>query len=258
MKCPIARFALIAGLALLPAAAWAHEPIKQPAKETGSSLDDELLKELTDGLGLDEPAPSKKPNSPEGESQPQEQPRDELDRSLLDELETDLVPDDEADPLSQIAQGMQRAGARIRQGDSGTATQKIQGDILSQLNQLLQQLKKRQKQQQQQGKGQQNQQAQRSKVPQPQNAKGQPGKQPMGEPGDERQPGVESTDRIEKGEVEPTEAEAVADLVRERWGHLPDKQREILIQAFKEKYLPQYQQMIKDYYSRLAREKNRR
>ena len=41
-------------------------------------------------------------------------------------------------------------------------------------------------------------------------------------------------------------------VVKEVWGHLPDKLRQQVTQYYKEEFMPKYSELLKQYYSSLA------
>jgi tRNA 2-selenouridine synthase SelU len=45
-------------------------------------------------------------------------------------------------------------------------------------------------------------------------------------------------------------------MVKDVWGHLPPHLRDAMLQSFREKYLPQYEDLVRRYYEALA-EKSR-
>ena len=60
-----------------------------------------------------------------------------------------------------------------------------------------------------------------------------------------------------RGNAEVETAE-VHDLVRRFWGHLPDKLRDEMQSSLSEQFLPKYEQLIEDYYRRLAEDRRGR
>jgi hypothetical protein len=44
----------------------------------------------------------------------------------------------------------------------------------------------------------------------------------------------------------------LADFDRDVWGHLPDALRQEVDQYYRERFMPRYQELIRQYYSRLA------
>lgn len=53
----------------------------------------------------------------------------------------------------------------------------------------------------------------------------------------------------------------VADLEHRRnlatavWGHLPDREREVMLQSYRETFLPGYEDLVEDYYQALAKQR---
>jgi hypothetical protein len=56
------------------------------------------------------------------------------------------------------------------------------------------------------------------------------------------------------GDVAEGELKATGRLVRAVWGHLPEKMRDEMEQAFGEKELPKYRAMIERYFRTIAEE----
>ena len=222
--------------------------VKKPPTK-GGDLDDDILKLLTDDAAA-ELGPVKK-----GEEKPEKEvkPLSELDKELVKDLEED-EPLSEENPLLRAGQRMRQSEQRISLADAGSKTQELQGKIVEDLDELLKALQKNQQKQQPSGQKPTPQQSQRSDPKQPQQQPDQNAPNPNGERKPENKPAQESTDQATKGTPEKVEAaRPIADLLRDVWGHLPERDREVLIQASLLQYLPEYQQMIEDYYSRLAR-----
>ena len=71
-----------------------------------------------------------------------------------------------------------------------------------------------------------------------------------------KKPARESTDRLTKpGETKITDEKDLEALVKQVWGHLPDKVRDQMQNASVESFLPKYEKLIEEYYKRLAEEK---
>ena len=70
-----------------------------------------------------------------------------------------------------------------------------------------------------------------------------------------QQPAKESTDTLRKPGGDRAELEAMQQLNKEIWGHLPPKLREQLQSGSVEQFLPKYEQLIEAYYKRLAEER---
>jgi hypothetical protein len=224
-------------------------------------LDADLLDQLTDGLDLGDdiplgPSTEPEPSQPEaagdgdpmsttpgGEvSEPQPEPR-----GLVD-------PDH---PLAQVSNQMRDVERWLRGSDSGERTRETQGKISDALAQLLE---LKQQQQQQSGQPQPGSpQSQGEQQPQDgsQNPMetDQPGPGEMKPDGDDNEDATESSDRRE---ITPERAESLPpqdrleNYLQAEWGHLPERERQMVIQSFTERFLPQYDPLIRAYYERLS------
>ncbi len=225
---------LLAVSALLPLATISV----RAADDSGAkSLDEQLLDDLDSEL-LPKIEPQSQP--PAAERAPaKDQPG--LDEKLLDGLgegeDIELGP--EPDPLTQIGRRMRQVETRIDSRDTSVRTQEMQKQILRELEMLLEQTKK-----QCQGACQN---PSSSSQPQPgSTASNQPQKGEAGPP-------KESTDKLrDPGETKVDEPANMDQLVREVWGHLPDKIRIQMQNVTVEQFLPKYEKLIEDYYQRLA------
>lgn len=205
---------------------------KPPAKQ--SSSDDILNDLLKDDLGL---TPKKK--NPDKQGETETLPDGPLD--LAEEF-----PEGDQNPLSRVGRGMRQSQQRLeRQHDAGSDTQKVQDQIISDLEELLK--KKRQQQKQQQAN--QNKKQPQASRNDPKQQK-QPGK---GQRSENKNPAAESNAEASKGTVEKVEQPLPFGMAADVWGHLKERERQILIQAARMQYLDEYNQMIKDYFSTLAK-----
>jgi hypothetical protein len=92
----------------------------------------------------------------------------------------------------------------------------------------------------------------------PPSGKGQPqpeGQSPPGQPnqGDPNRPG-DSVEGTRPGEARPAEDPLTAKLTKDVWGHLPPHLREQLLNVYSEKYLPKYEELVRQYYEALAQQ----
>lgn len=239
--------------------AAAEKPAKPAKQAKTDSLDDDVLKLLADDPDVDL---GKKPDPKQGEG-PAAAPEKKtdapaskipgLDDKLIRELESDQVPDDE-DPLARVGTRMRSVQQRIQRNDSGDGTQKVQEEIVADLDQVLKALKEKQKQQQQQqsSSSQKPQQGERSTPSQPKQQPGENGGD--GKRNENDNPAKESTKEVGPEKPPTGPLQQIPDLLRDSatWGHLPEHQRQVLIQASKLQFLSEYRQMIEDYYTRLA------
>ncbi len=244
---------------------------EQADPPTTSDLDRALLESLDEAASDDlDDAKPKKPTRQQGDK-PAAKPTDEnsddpagdgppakptasdsLDDSLDDELLRDLGPADEAtenddNPLSRIGRKMQEAQRLIAQRQPGEPAQKLQQDIVTELDELLKQARKQQSQQQQSSGHKKPQQSRRDKP-------GQPQQQPAGGKPEEagNEPARDSTEQQRPEAPAQPDIGQMQDMLRELWGHLPEHERQQVINSTIEKFVPKYESLIKEYFKRLS------
>lgn len=137
-------------------------------------------------------------------------------------------------PLANLAERMRGVQNRIARRDTSTATQSEQAQILSALDALLE------------GANQSRQTG---------GSKGSGTQAGAGSGAETAGPPRDSTNRIERGEKQPTESVDTKDVLRRIWGHLPEKLRDEMQASFSEQFLPKYERLIEEYYKRLAEER---
>lgn len=218
-------------IAVLASVVRAQEP--QPPAPQRAGQDQKLLDELESDLLQDLPKAKKPQDKNDSEkSSP-------LDQKLKDDLQAgeDLGSEPE-NPLAKIGQQMRAAQERIAQKDTSEKTQATQGEVVKELEKLIDQAKK------QGGSGNKS-------------ASGK-GTGKAGAGNGQAQPGnpQESTDRVGKPKTEAAEKTEVKDLLRRIWGHLPEKQRDEMQNAFSDQFLPKYEKLIEEYFQRLAEERS--
>lgn len=233
-----------------PGTAPGNTPAEQPTKSE-PGVDDDLLKdldnELLEGAGDLKVRPNKPPMTKEpGKAAPDESPIDGEDVGM---------PGEEQDPLLHVSQEMRSAEEWIPQRNRRTAAEQVQQRIVENLTRLIQQAEQQQQQQ--------SQQSSKSSQKQPQGSQRQSAKQSKpssgGKPGEEsNQPAQDSTERMGKARQVRPDAEMVKSLMKDTWGHLPERDREQMLQHSPEQFLPQYELMIERYYRRLAEEQRSR
>ena len=189
--------------------------------------EDEPLPSLDDLLGLEDE------KKPEHETGP-----DAADA----ELERQLA---EAKPIADEfleAVGLMResAGRLTGQADTGVVTQRLQEDILRRLDEPID----RAGQQSSSSSSSQSQQQQQQQQQQPNQQRREEAQQNQGEPSD-KQDGP-------AGQEAQLGAQAVLDGAR--WGNLPARLREALLQGSSDSYSSLYKSMTEAYYKRLAEE----
>jgi hypothetical protein len=214
--------ALFSVAAMVPRSASADDP---PAGEDllkglESDLLDDLPADLSDAI-------------PGGDSG--------IDGDLEKQLGEDVRPGDDENPLAQIGDRMRDAEERIARGAVDDETQQLQQKIVADIETLIEEIKKQQKQQQQSSSGQKG--SSRSQVRQP-------GSRPAG--ANAKRPARDSTDRIGRAEAEAIDMAAMKEQLKDLWGHLPEREREQMVQWSADSFLPKYDIMIRKYFLRLA------
>jgi hypothetical protein len=223
-------------------------------KEPDPSLDDQLLK----SLGIDsldefdrelftpdkakregEDAPGRRPGIPGGDP-------DEWKRELLREL-GDAGVSEEENPLLDIARQMRQAEGLIVGNESGDPTQKVQRQIVSRLEELIEQARSCCK-------------PSSSSQCSPKVAARQKVRQPKKKPGQGR--GKPTQKRAANPKTLPGKADATAlskdqmrELIKSVWGELPETEREQMLESAGEVFLPKYQLLIERYFKRLVEER---
>ncbi len=196
--------------------------------------------------------------------------RSELDKSLLDELDNDLlkglenlpplqpaIPDptaprkDDLDPaaaadqpaaiehpLLEISNQMQTVQTLLAGRDTSATTQQMQSDIIARLAQLIDQAQQISQssddRQQSSGAG---------------GGANQGGEAAASDPNATTQ---ESTQRLGQSDDAQAADPDVQRLMAQFWGQLPDRVREQMQSAADVQFLPEYRELIEEYYKRLA------
>ena len=141
---------------------------------------------------------------------------------------------------------MQAASRRLADSQLDAETARLQEEIVDRLRQLLEQT--------------QQQSAQRLPVPsETANSSTAPSGNSSGgtgEQGGRRQTddAAESSDAPGSGEISDGEVERRRNLATSVWGHLPPRERARMEGAFSERFLPQYDDLVRQYYEALATE----
>ena len=173
--------------------------------------------------------------------------------------------DEDIDRLERAIDEMRSAKQRIDAEDTGRETQKVQKQALGDLEELLKLLRKRQQcknPQQNAGQNQDESPSQRQKADKDQGDPQNSGKNSSGNPNDPsrgRRNPDKSRDSQARSDPDRLAAEEQArrnQMIKDVWGHLPPHLRAAMQNAFSEKYLPKYEDLVKKYYEALA-EKNR-
>lgn len=205
-----------------------------PAAGQEKSLDEQLLDDLKPTAAKTKPAekPGDKQDKPKTA-------QEKLDEQLRRDLEGEDLGQEKKDehPLKKLGREMREVQQRIGARDTAEGTQQLQKQIAADLKQLIEQAQK---------KPPGNKSGNNSK---PGNNSAQAGSDSGSAAS---KPGQESTQRLEQGNTEEVRMNEVKDALRRIWGHLPEKEREEMIGALGEQFLPKYERLIEAFYKRLA------
>jgi hypothetical protein len=204
-----------------------------------------------------------------------QQSDDSLDAELLEGLEP-AAPDAQIhgedlgaseNPLERMAGQMRDVESSLRSGRLGPPTQRLQQDILSDLDRLI---AEQEKKCQGGGKPKPGSGFKPSAAGQQSGSTPKPGdpSQDGKEPGDTQKPSqtgaqaaADSQDGTRDGKEAKVDLAATQDLLKKVWGHLPAHMRDQMRQNANDRFLPKYEREIADYFRRLIdleQEANRR
>jgi hypothetical protein len=151
--------------------------------------------------------------------------------------------------LARVRQGMQQAESLLatKNGPTnvGTVTQAraVQQQVVEQLDKLIAELSK-------QCQGGQCQPSDQPPKPS-ERSSAKPGK-PKSPLGRGQTAARESSDRLNQSSAQAAEKGDIDAILKDLWGHLPERSREQMMQSFSEEFLPKYQLEIEQYYRRLS------
>lgn len=241
------RFLSTTVLGLAVFAAWPTTAAPKPS--ANNSLDEELLEDLKDempdkdGAAEKDPEPAPRPAKP---AEPPDRVDKPLDEQLLEDLEDPHAEDDAQDPLQRVGQKMRKAQGLIARRQSGGETQKLQHEIVAEIDKLLKEAARKQSSSKSpsSSKQQASKREQASQPSQPASAGGQ------GQASNN--PARDSDARMQDRRAERPDPQTTRDLMQELWGHLPERERQQVLQTPMETFVPKYELMIKEYFKRLA------
>lgn len=250
-----------AACVLLGALPWMSAlagPEKQPLRSPGNLRLDDLAPKSAEELDQELFSPAGQPAAQPSPEQTGPRASETLDKQLRKEL--GRAGQSEADnPLVDIARMMHQVGQRINKADSGQETQQMQGQILSNLDTLLEQA--RRQCQACQGACQPGQQAvaQRQKIELPRDieaAKHVKRKNSGG--GADPSRAIAGPDRVSPAMkvIHQPNMEEMRSLLKALWGELPERERQQMLQLPVEEFLPKYELLIEQYFKRLAEQQD--
>jgi hypothetical protein len=244
---------------------FAQQPADTGEKPAGKPAGDDTI------AGKGQPAEEGKPPADQPDQGEEASNSDAELLESLDPNQRDMLAQ-RIDRMERIISGMREAHERLAQAKTGAETRQLQERVIEDLRKLLEQLKQRQNAQQSQSqsqsqKDQKNQQQNSSQnrrrrgsksQPDPQNASrsnSQPEQAGQEQRGSDQARGAE--ERTDAARLLAEEAARRELMVKDIWGHLPPQLREAMRNAYNEKYLPKYEELVKKYYESLA-ERNRK
>lgn len=250
---------MLASAALLAVGAGAdvpkpanQEPPKGKEDAAKSPRKDSLFKRKGDAAAKKKEADEDKPPevAPRNLSGPEKKPAskaDDLDKELIKDLTKGSEADEEADPLVRASQRMRQVEEQFAKLEVGDGTLELQKKIVADLQELL----KKAQQQQNQKKNQQKQRKQQKKQGEQNAGKDQKsGKQDGKQQGDDQKTQDAKADaRI--GRASKEELSRIKEQ-RDIWGHLPEAERQLLEQTFREEKLPEFKAALEKYYKKIA------
>lgn len=159
------------------------------------------------------------------------------------------IGEESSNPLVRIGRRMKTAGDLIGRRETAQ-TQRVQREIVEDLQRLIEQL--------QQSSGGQQMKMAASAASAASDDPGDDGAAGVGDAAGSAQPAQESDDRVGRSDEHPARLERMRQTLDQVWGHLPARVREQMHSGMAEEFLPQYEQLIEQYYLRLAEEQQRR
>lgn len=224
--------------------AFADDPPPAPDRNSSDALDKQLLDEFANDLLEDPPSDDPAGKTPPAKRDGQPKADDGLDEQLLDELGEgeDVGKATSKNPVERIEQQMRVAAGLIGKHRSGERTQKIQQRIVADLDELIRRI-------------QQNQKKRSASSSSPKIAKSDKSK-PDKDQGDgsstARKPARNSVDELRDAKTLRAVVDQLNSLIEARWGHLPERDRQAMLQNPNDKFLPKYSIEIERYFRGLV------
>jgi hypothetical protein len=220
---------------------------------TNESLGSQLLDDLQHGMAPKPVPAATAPNQKATEPNQTPQASPSTPESRFDDLGEDIGQPSGPLPLVRAGQGMQRATALIASSTQRSGAQAVQQagavqkQVVAQLDELIAQLSKQCQGGQCQPGDKPPQESQRSQPKQGQASKS---------AGRGKSAARDSSDQLNRPSAQPAEKGDIDALVKDLWGHLPERSREQMLQSFSTDFLPKYELEIEQYYRRLSEEQS--
>lgn len=180
------------------------------------------------------------------EEEEQDRSADEAaQREHAEELERRLSEERIADAFAEAIAKMSLSAELLDERfDTGLGTQRVQEEIISKLSQLIDEA-----QQQQSSSSSSSSSSSASAQPQQDPGQQQGGGQGRDSGGDQAGTGDQETD-LPPGQQ--ADVDVTMEEMREEWGALPERVRDMLLQGRQERFSGLYEQLTREYYRRLA------
>lgn len=227
----------VAGAALGQDAPKPDEPAKPAQKDAAPRpAEGDPLGDLDDLLGIPKSEPKKTDDAPA--------PEVETDRDAL-ELERRLTAQEVSDKFRRAVQQMAETADRLALArDPGLQTQRIQREIIENLDVLIKQAESESQSSSSQSSAQRQPGQQQDQPSQPQQQRGQQNRAGQGENQGEAMPPA----------FQDGPGNNAQDLRRAAWGSLPQRVRDALLQGSGDSFSSLYQTLTEEYYRKLAEE----
>jgi hypothetical protein len=232
----------ILALMLTPACADASAPSQASGTE---SLGNQLLDDLAPFIPPKHAATSNNEKHPESSRSSSPAPA----TPHFEDLGEDIGQPNGPLPLVRAQQGMRRATTLLEESTKTAdaraiqQTGTVQKQVVAQLDELIAELSKQCQGGQCQPSDQPPQPSQRSQ-PNPGESSKSTGRGTTS--------ARDSSDRLNQRNAEAIDKGDIDELVKDLWGHLPERSREQMLQSFSDEFLPKYELEIEQYYRRLS------
>ncbi len=249
---------------------------KKQASPGTTSLDEQLLEELSQGLfdpveedlfrqGLQGSAskkkaapekqqPAKNSRSQERKKNQKSVPAESHSQELVQPEGEDIGPDD--NPLTSISRQMRQVQQRLAQGQVDEETLRLQREIVARLEKLLRQMNRRRRSSSSSSSASRRQQSGAQSQPQ---AQSRPTSSPAGGTQAANRPAARPNPQPKQTQAQRPKPPAiksaramVQDLLKRIWGHLPPRMRQQMLQSAGDRFLPQYELEIEEYFRRVS------
>jgi len=247
VSAPLSLVAVLAGALLFAAPAPAQNDDDQTEQSESQDADAQDEQETQDeeksGDSLDDLLDIESDETTRAHETAEQQRDAELQRALLEQR----IEDNFEQALLLMGDATELLGEKF---DAGLATQRVQEEILRKLEDLINSAQQQQQSSQSSSSQQQQQQQQQQ----------QPRRQQQNQQGNnEDQQNQQSNQPLQSEATTvqnpPDQAATVSQLLdetRTEWGNLPERERELLMQALQQRTSALYRRLTSDYYKRLA------